>query len=628
MVNTGRLDETGRVEDPAATLERWLEEVQAWEQSTGQRMELWAWLSAKTFRTNIRDETVQASIAAEARRLLSVKSPGGRGFDGVITDIEPVGYDRQRYEAYLRLVDRIRQAVGDGRPVGVAAPRYSPEPPTQWFWGPDEFQRMALRADFIVVNTYNTALGSRAVLGATGEDYADWIAGQARAILAAVSGRHWNPRRPPPRPGFRLYLSAPAYPPLVHESGSVSHDPGIENTRYAVRGIRRGLEEVRRDDPEAARYLAGIALYGHTDGTGGDGYAATDRDWAWWDAEMGRDATDPAAAGRAPRNAAWLGHAWLVGPREPAAQMLDRLHASGVRYLLVNMGLMDPRGNVPARAAEIRRLLTDVQAWERSRGERFILWAWFPARTNVTDIRRHDVQEQIAREAERVLAARGPGGRRLEGIVMGFWPVGLRRDILGAYMGLLDRVHRSVGWKTPLGVATPRYSADPPSVWYWGPVEFYYMGRHADFLVVNTYNSGLRSDAGATEASYEAWIQDQVRGVLAAVSGEYGLQARPGPRPHVRVFFSAPAYPPQDGGAGTAGQPRHDPAVETAGAAARAVRRALRDLAAAGKAEQVRLAGGMAMYAHTDGTGADGYAAYDRDWAAWNREMGPSGVLP
>ncbi|HEY8504456.1 MAG TPA: S-layer homology domain-containing protein, partial [Gemmataceae bacterium] len=135
------------------------------------------------------------------------------------------------------------------------------------------------------------------------------------------------------------------------------------------------------------------------------------------------------------------------------------------------------------------------------------------------------------------------------------------------------------------------------------------------------YNSGLRSSEGATEAEYERWAADQVRGVLSAVSGDFFSPPRPGPRAHVRVFFSAPAFPPQTGDPESSAL-RHDPRVETVGAAIRGVRKALAELEAAGKEEWLRLVQGMALYAHTDGSGADGYASYERDWAAWNRELG------
>ncbi|HEY8448960.1 MAG TPA: hypothetical protein VIL95_00610, partial [Bacillota bacterium] len=246
IVNLGRLDEHGRNEDRSATLKRWLDGVAAWEQKHGHRFELWAWLSAKTSRTNLLDPAVRQAIVDEARSQLAVRGPGGRGFDGILTDIEPVGLDEARFQAYLELVAALQAAAGSGRTVAVAAPRYSPQPPTSWFWGPAEFARMAEQADALVVSTYNTGMSNEP--GVTGHDYAAWIEQQVRDILAAVA--------PTARPGFRLYLSAPAYPPLVHANGSISHDPGVENVRYAVRGIRRAAAALSAAGAPELQHLA------------------------------------------------------------------------------------------------------------------------------------------------------------------------------------------------------------------------------------------------------------------------------------------------------------------------------------------------------------------------------------
>lgn len=591
LVNTGRLDETGRIEDPATTLERWPDQVAAWERSQGRRLELWAWVSGKTFRTNLGDEQVQANIAGEARRLMAVQSPSGRGFDGIVTDIEPVGLDPDQYAAYIRLVDRIRAVVGDDRIVGVATPRYSPNPTTVWFWGPEEFHRMAQHADVMVANTYNSGL--QGIMGVTGEDYMAWIAAQTQSILTAVSGQAGPPARPAPRPGFRLFLSAPAYPPLVHENGSISHDPGIENTRYAIRGIRQGVRRLRDAGAPAASYLGGITLYGHTDGTGADGYATLPNDWAWWGQEM--NAPDAPPGPLEPRHTAWLGLDGIHGqPELPAEALLDRLHAQGVRHLMVNTGRLDSGGRIPAGTDALQQLVTRVQGWERSRGERMILWAWVPGDIGQTDISRPQVQEQIAAQADRILSVRGPGGRRLEGIALAFWPVGRSPDVFRAYADLVDRIHRTVGWQTAVGVVAPQYSAEPATQYQWGPAEFYYMARRSDFVVMSPHSSGLSAAEGATAADYAAWVEGQVQGILAAVSGEHWTPARPGPREHFRVFYTLQAYPPAD--AGPAGLPgSRDPAIESSGTATSAVQAALAALGGSGHAGRARLVQGMVL---------------------------------
>jgi len=71
-----------------------------------------------------------------------------------------------------------------------------------------------------------------------------------------------------------VLIGLPAYP------ASKNHDPAVESVAYAAQGIDAAMTALVNAGDPAQRYFQGTAMYLHTDGSGRDGYATWNGDWA------------------------------------------------------------------------------------------------------------------------------------------------------------------------------------------------------------------------------------------------------------------------------------------------------------------------------------------------------------
>ncbi len=192
---------------------------------------------------------VQNTVASFSSQMVT-----DMGFDGVLLDVKPVFTDN---EDYLSLVNAVRARIGLERSLALAvAPDLTPQdagitvsdmiaPGTIWS---DEYkQRIALKADMLVVNAFNSYLSQPV-------DYIEWVTYQVDAYVDALQVVEGE---------TALLISVPNYAP-----NPPAHQAEVETLSAGLDGVRRGLiglDEVTRP------YVDGIAIY--TDAP------LTDADW-------------------------------------------------------------------------------------------------------------------------------------------------------------------------------------------------------------------------------------------------------------------------------------------------------------------------------------------------------------
>lgn len=166
------------------------------------------------------------------------------GFDGVLLDVKPVFSDN---DDYLDLVNAVRARIGLEQSLALAvSPDLTPQdvgitvadviaPGTMWS---DEYkQRIALKADMLVVNAFNSYLSQPV-------DYIEWVTYQVDAYVDAlqvVAGE------------TALLISVPNYAP-----NPPAHQEGVETLSAGLDGVRRGLIGL---DEDTRSYVDGIAIY-------------------------------------------------------------------------------------------------------------------------------------------------------------------------------------------------------------------------------------------------------------------------------------------------------------------------------------------------------------------------------
>jgi hypothetical protein len=182
---------------------------------------------------------VQNTVASFSSQMVT-----GAGFDGVLLDVKPIFTDN---DDYLSLVNAVRARIGLERSLALAvAPDLTPQdagitvsdviaPGTMWS---DEYkQRIALKADMLVVNAFNSYLSQPV-------DYIEWVTYQVDAYVDALQVVEGE---------TALLISVPNYAP-----NPPAHQADVETLSAGLDGVRRGLiglDEVTRP------YVDGIAIY-------------------------------------------------------------------------------------------------------------------------------------------------------------------------------------------------------------------------------------------------------------------------------------------------------------------------------------------------------------------------------
>jgi hypothetical protein len=160
------------------------------------------------------------------------------GFEGVHLNIEPARNDD---DAYISLLDEVRDALPPGKVLSVAAPKIFPAVPparafTDHFWDAAFTARVAARVDQIAFMTYDTFMPLVKLHRA-------FLRFQTGAAVRAV--RMGNPRA-------EVLLGVPTY-----DEYNVSHVQHVETLENTLRGIRAGLGDLGTNPSP----FTGVAIY-------------------------------------------------------------------------------------------------------------------------------------------------------------------------------------------------------------------------------------------------------------------------------------------------------------------------------------------------------------------------------
>ena len=183
------------------------------------------------------DDTSLHSNIADFSRLLTTQL----GFDGVLLDVKPMFSDNNDL---IRLIQRVRRAVGNEVPIAVAATAdLTPQALRQQnieaiapgtMWSSNFKERVMVAADEVILLMYQSY--RQAPL-----DYVNWVAYHVEAYINELDT------------STRIFVSIPNY-------GGVSsaHNPEIETLKSALEGVNEGL---RRLDEDEGSLLTGIAIF-------------------------------------------------------------------------------------------------------------------------------------------------------------------------------------------------------------------------------------------------------------------------------------------------------------------------------------------------------------------------------
>lgn len=326
--------------------------------------------------------------------------------------------------------------------------------------------------------------------------------------------------------------------------------------------------------------------------------------------------------GRYTENATFLAHAYMNSQRmiDLIPTLCTEMRGHGVRYLFVNVGKVGSDGRFPSPSTSLSKILLfldGIRSCEASAGDSFHVVAWINGITedstgNTTlDLANASVRSAIVDESARFVSATASGSyvagatRVFDGVQYDLEPSGGDVVRFGYFKQLLVETRERFATlgvpSASIGVDAHKVAANTTNEWAWAPQFYYEISALADQVMAMTYSTGITD--GPT---YQAWFQAQTRDILRAVSGAtWGNDAaHPPPQRPVKVFMGMIAMAP-----GT----WHDPAAENIAFASPGADAALTRMINAdeGGTEFMQ---GAAVYLHSDGTGTDGFAAWDTDW--------------
>ncbi len=168
------------------------------------------------------------------------------GFDGVQWDYEIC--DNNDADL-LNLLRETRAALPSGKILSVATPMWLPFPLGRWGWSEEYFAEVAALCDEIAVMCYDSGF-------LTPRSYV-WLAAQQPAYITRAVAKG--------NPNCRVILGVPTY-----GQGFLSHNPRAENLRFALYGIRQGLNDPQTD----LSVFAGLAPFAD--------YTTEPDEWETW----------------------------------------------------------------------------------------------------------------------------------------------------------------------------------------------------------------------------------------------------------------------------------------------------------------------------------------------------------
>ena len=189
-------------------------------------------------RVDLSNASVRQAMVSEAKWLTETA-----GFDGIQWDYE-ISDDGDAN--FLSLLRETHAALRPGKRLSAATPMWLPGPLQRWGWSDGYIEQVAASCDQIAVMCYDSGFW-------TPRSYV-WLVRQ-QALHVPQDAVRGNPH-------CRVLLGLPTY-----GEGFRSHNPRAENLRFALRGVREGLNTQGAEQGS----FAGVALFAD--------YTTDDRDW-------------------------------------------------------------------------------------------------------------------------------------------------------------------------------------------------------------------------------------------------------------------------------------------------------------------------------------------------------------
>lgn len=312
-------------------------------------------------------------------------------------------------------------------------------------------------------------------------------------------------------------------------------------------------------------------------------------------------------------NAAWLAESYVTDPGHVrlVPELGTKMKAQRVQYLFVKTATLDAQGRSEAKPAQLAAFLNALGQWETANKHRFTVLLCLQGSLAEDSPRQIDlsvsaVRNALTAESLRYLRttsdgylanARRPADGLLLDLESNTWDDPRFRN-LGT---ILQHIRESLEPNQKLGFAAQKIQATgaSPKEGQFSYIYYHYVARNVDYIVAKTYDSGAR-----TKEEYLAWIEEQTRNTLRAVSGAFWKfdENHAEPTNGVKVFVGFPAYP--------SAPPLHREGVECVPQAAAGVMSALSSLDATSRG----CFEGAALYLHNDGVSPDGHARWDKEW--------------
>lgn len=234
---SGLVDGNNRFTEVEAQIESLVSQIRAVYPS----VQLYAWVEVNVQSPEYRLDQlqIQNTIANFSQQMVNQLD-----FDGVLLDIKPIFEEN---EDYIQLLRTVKREIGIDTDLLVAVPPDLTPSGTQLNlpnviapateWSTEYKQRVALLANQIVINAYNSYQTNPV-------DYIEWVSYQVDSYVEVLSQIDSN---------TTILVSVPNF-----ESNSQAHDPEIESLAGSLDGVVRSANQL--DDTNTG-FLSGVAIF-------------------------------------------------------------------------------------------------------------------------------------------------------------------------------------------------------------------------------------------------------------------------------------------------------------------------------------------------------------------------------
>ncbi|KAK6538045.1 hypothetical protein TWF694_010937 [Orbilia ellipsospora] len=318
-------------------------------------------------------------------------------------------------------------------------------------------------------------------------------------------------------------------------------------------------------------------------------------------------------------NGAWLSHAYATSdtPLKRLPDILSFMRDNHVDYLFLNIGMVNENGTYPEgikKFPRVGKFLNVVDAWEKSEGKRFKVFAWMggelrPEEANHVDLNKPTKRAAIVNEAKKLALTDAEGSyiaeatREFDGVQLDLEPAG-DPSPFEPMKSLMRELKAGIGGKLTSWAAAQLGEGNR---YLWPAVRYHYMARYTDLICAMTYDTSSKN-----EADYRDYMKKATVDILQAVSGERWNNDHDHPRPTngVKVLLGFPAFP--------ANGNTHRVDAETIAAAAEGTLDAVREMSESDWSLGLLIGG--SVYLYSDGTGDDGYSSQAKDWVEFREK--------